>query len=70
MTIQFKTPDPERVRQTVTKIRQHRLAIEEATLVLEELTAQLEHNTRQKSLNRLSRQRANPKTSSEISKSA
>jgi hypothetical protein len=58
MTIPLPTPDPAKVKQTVAKLRQHRLAIEEATLVLEELTAQLEHHSRQKYLNRLSRQRS------------
>jgi hypothetical protein len=58
MTIQISTPDQAKVKQTVAKLRQHRLAIEEATLVLEELTAQLEHHSRQKYLNRLSRQRS------------
>jgi hypothetical protein len=58
MTNHLPTPDPQRVKQTVAKLRQHRLAIEEATLVLEDLTAQLEHNSRQKYLNRLISQRS------------
>lgn len=66
MTTQLPTPDPQRVKQTVAKLRQHRLAIEEATLVLEDLTAQLEHNARQKYLDRLSTQRAYLATQSEI----
>jgi hypothetical protein len=66
MTTQLPTPDPQRVRQTVAKLRQHRLAIEEATLVLEDLTSQLEHNSRQKYLNRLISQRSDLKTKSEM----
>lgn len=66
MTIQLPTPDPARVKQTVAKLRQHRLAIEEATLVLEEFTAQLEHHSRQKYLTRLSCQRSYLATESEI----
>lgn len=46
-------PDPEKVRQTVAKLRRSRLAMEEATLELEELTARLEHDIRQKRLVRL-----------------
>lgn len=68
MTVQFQTPDPERVKETVAKLRQHRLAIEKATLVLEDITAQLEHRSRQKYLDRLNRQCSNPTTSSEIPK--
>lgn len=66
MTIQLPTPDPQKVKQTLTKLRQHRLAIEEATLVLEELTAQLEHNSRQKYLDRLSSQRSHLGTTSDL----
>jgi hypothetical protein len=66
MTTQLPTPDPQRVKQTLTKLRQHRLAIEEATLVLEELTAQLEHNSRQKYLDRLSSQRSYLRAKSDL----
>jgi hypothetical protein len=66
MTTQLPTPDPQKVKQTVVKLRQHRLAIEEATLVLEDLTAQLEYNARKKYLDRLSRQRSYLETKSEI----
>jgi hypothetical protein len=66
MTTQLPTPDPQRVKQTLTKLRQHRLAIEEATLVLEDLAAQLEHNSRQKYLDRLSSQRSYLGTKSDL----
>jgi hypothetical protein len=63
----MSTPyDPAKVKQTVAKLHQHRLAIEEATLVLEELTAQLEHHSRQKYFNRLSRQRSDLRTESDL----
>jgi hypothetical protein len=66
MTTQLPTPDPQRVKQTLAKLRQHRLAIEESTLVLEDLTAQLEHNSRQKYLDRLSSQRAYLRAKSDL----
>lgn len=53
MINQPSIPDPEKVRQTVAKLRRSRLAMEEATLELEELTARLEHDIRQKRLARL-----------------
>jgi hypothetical protein len=68
MNTQFHPPDPERVKQSTVKLRQHRLAIEESTLILEELAAQLEQRSRQKYLNRLSRLRSNLTDNSEISK--
>jgi hypothetical protein len=66
MTIQLPLPDPQKVKQTLAKLRQNRLAIEEATLVLEDLTAQLEFAYRQKYLARLGRQRAYLETTSEM----
>lgn len=69
MTLQLPKPDSEKVRQTVSKLRQHRLAIEEATLALDKISAQLAYQSRQRSLNRLSHQGSHVAVESEISQS-
>jgi hypothetical protein len=46
-------PDPEKVKQTITRSRRRRLEMEISGLELEEVIAKLEHHNRQQRLNRI-----------------